>query len=102
MRYQWVYRWIAVLITSVLGMGFYQDGQAMDRPLRVAHRGSAGLAPENTLAAFRQSLAFKPDAVELDLHMSQDGALIVAHDPNLKRVTGTVGEIHGLTLAQIQ
>ena len=48
----------------------------------------AGLAPENTLAAFRQGLAFKPDAVELDLHMSQDGALIVAHDPNLKRATG--------------
>ncbi|ETX03700.1 MAG: hypothetical protein ETSY2_32785 [Candidatus Entotheonella gemina] len=74
----------------------------MNRPLRVAHRGGAGLAPENTLAAFRQGLAFKADAVELDLHMSQDGALIVAHDPNLKRATGTAGDIHEFTLAQLQ
>ena len=50
----------------------------MHRPLRVAHRGGAGLAPENTLAAFRQGLAFQADAVELDLHMSRDGALVVA------------------------
>lgn len=74
----------------------------MDRPLRVAHRGGAGLAPENTLAAFRQGLAFQPDAVELDLHMSRDGALMVAHDPNLKRATGVSGDIDQLTLAQLQ
>lgn len=74
----------------------------MNRPLRVAHRGGAGLAPENTLAAFRQGLAFQADAVELDLHLSQDGALIVAHDPNLKRATGTAGNIHEYTLAQLQ
>lgn len=74
----------------------------MNRPLRVAHRGGAGLAPENTLAAFRQGIAFQADAVELDLHMSQDGALIVAHDPNLKRATGTAGNIHEFTLAQLR
>ena len=74
----------------------------MHRPLRVAHRGGAGLAPENTLAAFRQGLAFQADAVELDLHMSRDGALVVAHDPDLKRATGAPGDIHALTLAQLQ
>ena len=74
----------------------------MHRPLRVAHRGGAGLAPENTLAAFRQGLAFQADAIELDLHMSRDGALVVAHDPDLKRVTGAPGDIHALTLAQLQ
>ena len=74
----------------------------MHRPLRVAHRGGAGLAPENTLAAFRQGLAFHADAVELDLHMSRDGALVVAHDPDLKRATGRAGDIHAHTLAQLQ
>lgn len=74
----------------------------MNRPLRVAHRGGAGLAPENTLAAFRQGLAFKPDAVELDLHMSRDGALVVAHDPDLKRATGKAVDIHELTLEQLR
>jgi glycerophosphoryl diester phosphodiesterase len=74
----------------------------MHRPLRVAHRGGAGLAPENTLAAFRQGLAFQADAIELDLHMSRDGALVVAHDPDLKRATGEPGDIHALTLPQLQ
>lgn len=74
----------------------------MHRPLRVAHRGGAGLAPENTLAAFRQGLAFQADAVELDLHMSQDGALMVAHDADLQRATGMTGHIHAFTLAQLQ
>jgi glycerophosphoryl diester phosphodiesterase len=96
------HRGIAVLMASMPGAGFYQDGHTMNRPLRVAHRGGAGLAPENTLAAFRQGLAFKADAVELDLHMSQDGALIVAHDADLKRATGTAGDIHEYTLAQLQ
>jgi glycerophosphoryl diester phosphodiesterase len=91
-----------VLIASILSVGFYQDGHAMNRPLRVAHRGGAGLAPENTLAAFRQGLAFQADAVEFDLHMSQDGALIVAHDSNLKRATGMAVDIHTSTLAQLQ
>ena len=74
----------------------------MNRPLSVAHRGGAGLAPENTLAAFRQGLTFQVDAVELDLHMSKDGALMVAHDPNLKRATGVASNIHDLTLVQLQ
>ena len=63
--------------------------------VRVSH-------PKNTLAAFRQGLAFQADAVELDLHMSKDGALIVAHDPNLKRATGLARDIHELTLGELQ
>lgn len=82
--------------------GIQQDMQVLQRPLRVAHRGGAGLAPENTLAAFRQGLAYHADAVELDLHMSRDGALMVIHDPDLQRLTGTPGEVGGLTLAELQ
>ena len=76
--------------------------QAMPRPLRVAHRGGAGLAPENTLAAFRQGLAYNADAVELDLHMSRDGALMVIHDPDLQRLTGSPGEVGDMTLAELR
>jgi glycerophosphoryl diester phosphodiesterase len=74
----------------------------MTRPHRVAHRGGAGLAPENTLAAFRLGLAYDADALELDLHQSKDGALIVMHDADVSRATGAVGEIGGLTLAQLR
>lgn len=71
------------------------------RPLKVAHRGGAGLAPENTLAAFRKALEVGADAVELDLHMSKDGALVVMHDPDLFRTTGASGEIRTLTLTEL-
>ena len=47
---------------------------------RVAHRGGAQLAPENTLAAFHNALTLPVDAIELDVHMSRDGHLVVFHD----------------------
>jgi glycerophosphoryl diester phosphodiesterase len=76
--------------------------QEMPRPLNVAHRGGAGLAPENTLVAFQRALMLPADAVELDVHMSQDGAVVVIHDANLARTTGRVGDIHTLTLVQLR
>ena len=75
---------------------------ATQHPLRIAHRGGAGLAPENTLAAFRLGLAHEAEAMELDLHMSQDGALVVMHDPDVRRVTGVPGEIGALTLEALR
>lgn len=72
------------------------------RPCRVAHRGGAGLAPENTLAAFRLGLEHAADAVELDVHLSLDGALIVMHDADARRTTARAGEISALTLAELR
>jgi glycerophosphoryl diester phosphodiesterase len=74
----------------------------MKRTLKVAHRGGAALAPENTLAAFQKALELDADAVELDLHLSKDGALVVIHDPDLARTTGQVGEVQAFTLAELQ
>jgi glycerophosphoryl diester phosphodiesterase len=74
----------------------------LSRPYRVAHRGGAGLAPENTLAAFRLGLAHDADAVELDLHLSLDGALIVMHDADVRRTTARAGEISALTLGELR
>lgn len=47
------------------------------------HRGARALAPENTLAGFRQALAIGVSTLELDLGMSRDGVLVIAHDPRL-------------------
>jgi glycerophosphoryl diester phosphodiesterase len=60
---------------------------------RVAHRGGARLAPENTLAAFRNALTLSIDAVELDVQMSCDGHAIVFHDASLERLTDGTGNI---------
>jgi len=66
------------------------------------HRGAAGLAPENTLAAFRKAMALGLDALEMDLHVLRDGAVIVIHDETLDRTTDGRGNIAGLTLEQVK
>ena len=52
--------------------------------LNIAHRGGAGLMPENTLAAFRDAVARGCDGAELDVQLSRDGEVIVFHDYRLK------------------
>lgn len=53
-----------------------------------AHRGASAEAPENTLPAFERALALGADALELDVHATQDGVVIVSHDPDGGRVAG--------------
>src|SRR5260370_27207729 len=59
----------------------------------VAHRGGSRLAPQNTLAAFRNALNFPIDAIELDVHMSRDGHAIVFHDYTVENLTNGAGNI---------
>jgi glycerophosphoryl diester phosphodiesterase len=66
------------------------------------HRGAAGLAPENTLAAFRKAVALGVDALEMDLHVTRDGEVVVIHDETLDRTTDGQGNIADLTLEQIK
>jgi glycerophosphoryl diester phosphodiesterase len=47
------------------------------------HRGARGLAPENTLAAFRKALALGVTTLETDLHVTRDGVLVISHNPRL-------------------
>jgi glycerophosphoryl diester phosphodiesterase len=61
--------------------------------MRVAHRGGSALAPENTLAAFSVGLQHDADALEMDVHLSKDGEIMVTHDPLLARTTGQPGEV---------
>jgi glycerophosphoryl diester phosphodiesterase len=56
----------------------------MSRPLNIAHRGGAGLWPENTMHAFAQALAMGVDGFELDVHVTRDGEIAVYHDEALK------------------
>jgi glycerophosphoryl diester phosphodiesterase len=63
------------------------------RPLVFAHRGGAALRPENTMAAFDHGLALGADGVELDVHLSRDGVVVVHHDATLDRTTDARGPI---------
>ena len=70
--------------------------------LVVAHRGASADAPENTMPAFRLAVEQGADAIELDLHLSSDGELVVVHDAELDRTTDRTGAIASLTMQQIR
>lgn len=61
------------------------------RPKVIAHRGGSHWAPENTMAAFRKSLEFAVDGIELDVQRCSTGQLVVFHDPDLGRTTNGIG-----------
>lgn len=67
-----------------------------------AHRGGAGLAPENTLAAFRKALDLGVDALEMDLHVTRDGVVVVIHDETLDRTTDGRGDVGELSLEAVK
>jgi glycerophosphoryl diester phosphodiesterase len=81
---------------------------AADRPIELptrglcAHRGAMDTHPENTLAAYREAIRVGAQMIELDVHMSKDGHLVVMHDPKVDRTTNGSGAIADLTLAEIR
>jgi len=77
-------------------------GVPLDPPLVIAHRGASGLAPENTLAAFRLAARLGADGVELDVHLSADGVPIVIHDKRVNRTTNSRGAVSRRTVRELQ
>ncbi len=71
-------------------------------PLVVAHRGSSGTAPENTLAAFRLALEEGAKSIELDVRMTRDFHLVVHHDQSVRRTTNGSGFIWEKTLQELR
>ena len=71
------------------------------RPLVFAHRGGCALGPENTIAAFDLGRAAGADGLELDVHLSADGVVMVCHDDTLERTTDATGRLDGRTAADL-
>jgi glycerophosphoryl diester phosphodiesterase/acyl-CoA hydrolase len=72
------------------------------RGVVVGHRGAAGVAPENTFPSFELAVAQGVDAIECDVHLSEDGVPVVIHDPTVDRTTNGRGAVANLTLAQLR
>jgi len=66
------------------------------------HRGAGFLAPENTMASFQIAYEIGVDAIELDVHQTSDGALVVMHDSDVSRTTDGMGLLEEMTLAEVQ
>ncbi|MQY37340.1 Glycerophosphodiester phosphodiesterase [Streptomyces sp. RB17] len=70
--------------------------------LTIGHRGVMGVEPENTLRSFVAAQDAGLDLIELDLHLSKDGALVVMHDAEVDRTTDGTGPIADKTLAELR
>lgn len=76
--------------------------EGLEPTLHIAHRGGALLAPENTFAAFRPAVEqHKTQMLEIDVQLTSDGAVVVAHDDTVDRCTDGTGDIHDFTLAEL-
>lgn len=95
----------ALVIISMLVMpkapeaAYYQNAP---RPLVIAHQGGDGLWPSNTLFAFERAAELGVDVLEMDIHMTKDGTLVVSHDETVDRLTDSKGFIKEKTLAEVQ
>lgn len=68
----------------------------------IAHRGGAGLRPENTLEAFDHAVKLGVDLLEMDVRLTSDGELVVIHDAQVDRTTNGSGAVAGMTLREVQ
>lgn len=71
-------------------------------PLIIAHRGASAYAPENTLRAFQLAIEQGAQMIELDLHTSRDGHVVVIHDETLNHTTNLKGRVDQFTLAELK
>jgi len=71
-------------------------------PRLFAHRGASARSPENTLESFRLARKAGAPYLELDVHLSVDGQVVVIHDNSVSRTTGRRGRVERMTLAEIR
>ena len=67
-----------------------------------AHRGASGYAPENTMDAFQKAIEMKADGIELDVHLTEDGEVVVIHDEVLDRVSDGTGRVQDFTCNELK
>ena len=70
-------------------------------PLVIAHRGASGERPENTMSAYALAIEQRADMIEIDLHCTRDGAIVIAHDERLPGLPGGC-EIGECSLADVR
>ena len=99
---------LGLVILIVIGMlvmpkapqaAYYENAP---RPLVIAHQGGDGVWPSNTIFAFEHAADLGVDVLEMDIHMTKDGTLVVSHDESVDRLTDGEGYIKEMTLAEVQ
>ncbi|HEV2762007.1 MAG TPA: glycerophosphodiester phosphodiesterase [Pyrinomonadaceae bacterium] len=81
---------------------YFGRGGAPRTPLVIAHRGGAGLWPENTAYAYERALALGVDVLEIDVRSTADGELVVIHDRTVERTTDGSGAVGTFKLSELK
>jgi glycerophosphoryl diester phosphodiesterase len=92
---------LVVLAATATNASAGTDWTAL-RTLNIAHQGGENEAPSNTMYAYERSLLLGADMLEVDIHTSADGELVVLHDGTVNRTTNGTGRVYDKTLAEIQ
>lgn len=74
----------------------------MNSILKIGHRGAKGYEPENTLISFEKAIDLNVDVIELDVHLSLDGELIVIHDETIDRTSKGKGFVQQFTALELK
>ena len=97
---------VGMLLLSTLACDAEMDQGEPDDELRpvlnIAHRGGSHLAPEETMPAFENAVAIGVDMLELDVHASADGVVVLCHDVTVDDTTDGTGLIKEMTLAELR
>ncbi|HSB81856.1 MAG TPA: glycerophosphodiester phosphodiesterase family protein [Candidatus Methylomirabilis sp.] len=97
---------VGIAASLIGGAPFLKAAAAGEAPPSLpevhAHRGGAGLAPENTLAAFRKALDLDVDVLEMDMQVTRDGEIVIIHDDSLDRTTDGRGRVTDFTLTELK
>ncbi len=89
---------LALLTRTAADRAFFDRGTF----LVIAHQGGEKLRPSNTLASFQHAVDLGVDVLEMDLHATRDGTLVIMHDDAVDRTTDGAGKIKEMTLAEIK
>ena len=89
-------------VSFIMGSLFLDSSGKLQDVEVFAHRGAAGKAPENTMAAFKQAIVDKTDWIELDVQESKDGVVVVIHDSDVMKLAGVSPKIWESTLEELQ
>jgi glycerophosphoryl diester phosphodiesterase len=97
---------VAVLVLGLAPMsgggGLFENPWLERRVWNIAHQGGENEAPSDTMFAFKTALAKGVEMLELDVHATADGEIVVLHDATVDRTTNGSGSVDELSLAQIQ
>ena len=79
-----------------------QNPWTAERVLNIAHQGGEDEAPSNTMYAYQRAMRLGTDMLELDVHSTADGRLVVLHDAKVDRTTDGTGYVYDMTLPEVQ